>query len=127
MRTILASGLAALTAAALFSTSAIARAGDDTPPGWGTAIAARVIGEKCDGTLKVKDFTLLADYIAEQFALSVETSGHGISWWADLRDKLEASYVEKYSDNANCTKDARKEAEELVSDVREFQEEKHGK
>ena len=125
MRTILASSLAALTAAALFSTSAIARAGDDTAPGWGMAIAAKVIGEKCAGTLKVRDFTVLSDYIAEQFTQAVETSGHGISWWADLRDKLEASYVEKYSDGGNCTKDAREEAEETVSQVREFREEKH--
>lgn len=99
-----------------------ASAGDDTPPGWGMAIAARVIGEKCAGSVEDRDITLLNDYIAAQFSKSITGSDHGPAWWADLRDKLERSYVEKYSDPANCTEDAREEAEDLVADVREFNE-----
>ena len=91
------------------------------------AIAARVIGEKCPDTLKADEITTLNDYIADDFQRSVSTSGQGPAWWADLRDKLEKSYVEKYSDPANCTDDARDQAEEMVSDVRKVVEDRMNK
>ncbi len=118
----------AAVAATLFVTSAAsARADDDAAPGWGTAIAARVIGEKCTNTLKADEISTLNDYITEQFQASMSKSGQGPAWWADLRDKLEQSYVEKYSDPANCTDDAKDEAEDMVAEVRDFREDSGGK
>jgi hypothetical protein len=116
-----AAGAAVVMAAAIAPIHAAA-ADEDTPPGWGMAIAARVIGEKCSGSVENGDILLLNDYIAAQFTKSLTGSGHGPAWWADLRDTLEKSYVEKYSDPANCTDDAREQAEELVAEVREINE-----
>ena len=114
--------LATLTVTALLVPS-VARAGDGEPPGWGMAIAARIIGEKCQASLKPAELVVLNDYITSSFSSAVEKSSNGPAWWGDLRDKLEKSYVEKYSDPANCTDGAREEAEDLVSDVREYQKE----
>lgn len=111
-----------LLAATVLFAPALASADDTEAPGWGMAIAARVIGEKCTGALEPGEIATLNEFISAQFAQSVEASGKGVAWWADLRDKLEHSYVEKYADAANCTKDAREEAEDMVEDVRNFQQ-----
>ncbi|MGQ0673349.1 MAG: hypothetical protein ACT4N2_10810 [Hyphomicrobium sp.] len=120
-RTFAARATAGLLAIGLITTAVAARA-DDEPPGWGMAIAARVIGEKCQGALKEKEIAALNTYITDQFNAAVAGSSQSPAWWADLRDKLEQSYVEKYSDPANCTEEARDEAEELVSAVEDVQE-----
>lgn len=120
-------GFAAVAATAVLATPTVVRADDDQPPEWGMAIAARVMGEKCPNMLKPAEIVTLNDYIADQFQQSMAKSGQGPAWWADLRDKLEQSYVEKYSDPANCTDEARDEAEEMVSDVRDFREDHGGK
>jgi hypothetical protein len=122
MKNLAAAAIAAVSVMALLAPAAAARADDDAAPGWGMAIAARVIGEKCADTLKADEIVTLNDYIAEAFQQSVTKSGQSPAWWADLRDKLEQSYVEKYSDPANCTDDARDEAEEMVSDVRDYKD-----
>lgn len=103
---------------AIFTTGAHARA-DDEAPGWGDAIAARVIGEKCPNALKATEIDALNAYISDAFQQSMSKSTQGPAWWADLRDKLEQSYVEKYSDPENCTDDAKDQAEDMVSDVRD--------
>ena len=127
MRTSSLLSLAALTATVLAATAANAGKNDDTELGWGGAIAARVIGEKCPDTLKAEEIATLNTYIADEFQQSMSKSGQGPAWWADLRDKLEKSYAEKYSDPANCTDDARDFAEDMVSEVRDVMEDREKK
>jgi hypothetical protein len=123
------SGVIALLTAGLaaFALSiASAASGSAEAPGWGLAIAARVMGEKCPDTLRADELTELNAYISDDFARSIATSGKGAAWWSELRDKLEQSYIEKYSDPANCTDGAEEEAEHLVEAVRERRGERKG-
>ena len=90
----------------------------------GSAIAAKVIGQQCVGTLSASDMREIDTYLdksAEELARKPDArkySVNGAPFHETVTQRLTETYTKKYSDPAACDADAFEEAQDTLQKVR---------
>jgi hypothetical protein len=90
----------------------------------GSAIAAKVIGKQCVGTLSASDMREIDAYLeksADELARKPDARKYavnGVPFHETVTQRLTETYTKKYSDPAACDADAFEEAQDTLQKVR---------
>ena len=90
--------------------------GEDAPPGG--AIAAKVIGQSCNGSLDKGEIAELEDYIARRRAEFMAGDSDQQHLAKYLFPQLDRAYQSDYSDPSRCTADSTEMARDMLQRVR---------
>ena len=90
--------------------------GEDAPPGG--AIAAKVIGQSCSGSLDKREIAELEDYIAQRRAEFMAGDSDQQHLAKYLFPQLDRAYQSDYSDPSRCTADTTEMARDMLQRVR---------